>query len=153
MPVQATCIFLPNVEFKNDKSDSSFYWLLDNYEQMMKDKSYKGPSVDLYKGYYEINNNNHFVFQAWLDSEAVAGILILRHGTSCTYQIGWNNPNGRKVYANNLLLWNAVLEMKKRGCLWFDVGGIDKDNTPGIANFKYGLKGQEYKMVGEWISL
>ncbi|MGY8788319.1 MAG: GNAT family N-acetyltransferase [Fidelibacterota bacterium] len=141
-----------SIEFKDDKSDSSFFWLLDSYEQMMKDKSYKGPSVDLYKGYYAIDNNNHFVFQAWLDGEAVAGILILRHGTSCTYQIGWNNPNGRKVYANNLLLWNAVLEMKKCGCLWFDMGGIDKENTPEIANYKYGLEGQEYTMVGEWIS-
>ena len=119
---------------------------------MMKDKSFKGPNVELYTDLHSINKNNLYVFQAWIDGKVVAGILIVRHNTSCIYQIGWNNPNGRRVYANNFLLWNAVLEMKKRGCIWFDMGGIDEENTPGIAKFKRGLGGKEYKLVGEWIS-
>ena len=97
-----------------------------------------------------MNQNNCYVFQALLDGQAVAGILIVRHGTSCTYQIGWNSPTGRKVYANNLLLWNAVLEMKQHNCFWFDMGGIDENTTPGIVKFKRGLGGKEYALVGEW---
>ena len=100
-----------------------------------------------------MNQNNCYVIQALLDGQAVAGILIVRHGTSCTYQIGWNSLAGRRLYTNNLLLWNAILEMKKLGCLGFDVGGIDEENTPGITKFKRGLRGEEYTLVGEWLSI
>ena len=41
--------------------------------------------------------------------------------------------------------------MKKRGCIGFDVGGIDEENTPDITKFKRGLRGEEYTLVGEWI--
>ena len=42
--------------------------------------------------------------------------------------------------------------MKKLGCLWFDVGGIDEENNPGITQFKRGLKGEEYTLIGEGIA-
>ena len=120
---------------------------------MMEDKSFKGPDVVLYSNLYDLNRNNCYVFQALLDGQGVAGILIVRQGISFTYQIGWNSLEGRRVYANNLLLWNAVLEMKKRGCVWFDMGGIDEENTSGITKFKRGLGGEEYTLVGEWIGI
>ena len=59
---------------------------------MMKEKSFKGPSVKLLSNLYDFNQNNCYVFQALFDGEAVAGILIVRHGNSCIYQIGWNSP-------------------------------------------------------------
>jgi lipid II:glycine glycyltransferase (peptidoglycan interpeptide bridge formation enzyme) len=142
-----------NIKIKNDNSVVSLSWLLDRYKQMMKDKSFKGPSVELYIDLHSLNKNNLYVFQAWLDGQVVAGILIVRHGTSCTYQIGWNSPIGRKVHSNNLLLWNAILKMKQHGCIFFDMGGIDTVNTPGIAKFKHGLGGEEYTLIGEWIGV
>ena len=133
-----------------EKSDESFFWLLDRYALMMKEKSFKGPSVKLLSNLYYFNQNNCHVFQALFDGEAIAGILIVRYGNSCIYQIGWNSPSGRSLYSNNLLLWNAILEMKKRGCLMLDVGGIDENHTPNITKFKRGLAGGEYTLVGEW---
>jgi lipid II:glycine glycyltransferase (peptidoglycan interpeptide bridge formation enzyme)/dTDP-4-amino-4,6-dideoxygalactose transaminase len=143
---------LSGIEIINDKSDNSFFELLNNYKQMMKDKSFEGPSIELYNALQQVNNDNHFIFQVKQHNQIIASILILQHGASCTYQIGWNSSNGRKIYANNFLLWNAILEMKKHGCLWFDLGGIDEENTPGITKFKRGLEGKEYTLVGEWIS-
>ena len=58
--------------------------------------------------------------------------------------------DGRSLYSNNLLLWNAILEMKKRGCIMLDVGGINENHTPNITKFKRGLAGEEYTLVGEW---
>ena len=133
-----------------EKSDESFFWLLDRYALMMKEKSFKGPSVKLLSNLYYFNQNNCHVFQALFDGEAIAGILIVRYGNSCIYQIGWNSQSGRSLYSNNLLLWNAILEMKKRGCLVLDVGGIDENHTPNITKFKRGLAGEEYTLVGEW---
>ena len=74
-----------NIKIKIDNSDVSLFWLLDRYKQMMKDKSFKGPGVQLYIDLHSLNKNNLYVFQALLDGQAVAGILIVRHGTSCTY--------------------------------------------------------------------
>jgi lipid II:glycine glycyltransferase (peptidoglycan interpeptide bridge formation enzyme) len=138
------------IDLKIEKSDESFFWLLDHYKQMMKDKSFKGPGVELYKDLHRVGKNNIYVFQAWFEGRVLAGILIVQHGRSCTYQIGWNSPDGRRVYTNNLLLWSAVIEMKRLGCAWFDLGGIDEKSTPGIAKFKCGLGGEEYTLVGEW---
>ena len=138
------------IDLKTEQSDESFYWLLDCYKQMMKDKSFRGTGVELYKELYRFKKNNFYVFQAWYDGQAAAGILIVQHGQSCTYQIGWNSSGGRRIYANNFLLWNAIIEMKQRGCAWFDLGGIDEKNTPGIAKFKRGLGGKEYTLVGEF---
>ena len=42
-----------------------------------------------------------------------------------------------------------IIEMKQCGCAWFDLGGIDEKNTPGIAKFKRGLRGEEYTLVGK----
>jgi len=141
-----------SIDLKIGKTDELFSWLMNQYKQLMKDKSFKGPSVDLYKDLHRAKKKDMHVFQAWFEGKAVAGLLIVQHGRSCTYQVGWNSQTGRKIYANNLLLWKAVIDMKKRGCTWFDLGGIDEQNTPGIAKFKRGLRGEEYTSVGEWVT-
>jgi lipid II:glycine glycyltransferase (peptidoglycan interpeptide bridge formation enzyme) len=141
------------LELNIGRSSKTFFWLLDRYAQMMKDKSFTSTSIEFYSNLYNINQNNFFVFQALLDEKIVAGILIIRHGNSCTYNIGWNSQEGRKLYANNFLLWNSILEMKRRGCVVFDLGGIDQKNTPDITRFKRGLKGKEYTLVGEWVGI
>jgi lipid II:glycine glycyltransferase (peptidoglycan interpeptide bridge formation enzyme) len=139
-----------SLDLKVEKSDEAFYWMLDHYEQLMKEKSFRGPSVELYKELYRLKRNDFYVFRAWSAGQAVAGILIVKHGKSCTYQLGWNSSEGRRVYANNLLIWHAIIELKKHGCAWFDLGGIDEINTSGIAKFKRGIGGFEYGLIGEW---
>ncbi len=86
-----------------------------------------------------------------MESEPVAGITVVRHGTSATYLLGWNGPMGRKANANNLLLWSAVRLLKSEGCRWFDLGGLDPWNMPGITEFKRGTRGREYRLVGEYL--
>ena len=142
-----------NLELIVDKSNESFRWLLSCYDQMIKEKLFKGTSAKFYSVLQRNNKNNHFIFKVKHLNTLVAGILIILHGKSCVYQIGWNNSEGRKVYANNFLIWYAMLHMKKLECKWFDLGGVDLKNTPGIAKFKNGLKGENYELVGEWVSI
>ena len=132
------------------KTEDSLLWILQLYSDMMIKKSFKGPSQDFYSILCDINKD-FFVFQAILDDDPVAGILIIKHNDSCVYLIGWNNSLGRKVYANNFLLWNSIKTMKQEGCVFFDTGGLDEEKTPGITRFKRGLRGEEYSLVGEWL--
>lgn len=133
--------------------DKEFMWLMEKYKELQVAKGFRGPSIDLYTSF----RNNAFepdhmlVMQAVHEGSPVAGLLISRHGASCTYTVGWNSFEGRRLNANNFLLWHAVIEMKKRGCLWFDLGGMDEEKVPEITKFKRGMGGEEYKLVGDWL--
>ena len=84
------------------------------------------------------------------DKEVLGSILIATYGNTCMSLIGTiYNPDG-EVGVNHYLIWNAICEMKKRGFMWFDVGGAHPNNTlPGILYFKRGLNGKQYSLMGE----
>lgn len=46
-------------------------------------------------------------------------ICVALHGNSATYLIGWNGDVGRKLKANQFLLWNSIVILKK-----MDLGGL-----------------------------
>ena len=39
--------------------------------------------------------------------------------------------------------------LKEQGVRWFDLGGIDEESTPGSSQFKLGVNGTRYTLVGE----
>ncbi|MGI4847615.1 MAG: hypothetical protein ACRYGK_05695 [Janthinobacterium lividum] len=61
------------------------------------------------------------------------------------------NAAGRESHTGNYLFWQAILEMKKAGCRWLDVGGLFPGH--GYNQFKRGMGGTEYQLSGEWVSL
>lgn len=65
-----------------------------------------------------------------------AQMLFIRHGTSATYHIGHSGPEGRRLNAHNLLLWNAIEALRAEGVLRLDLGTIDRDRAPTLARFK-----------------
>lgn len=141
------------LNFRVSFSMHDFNFLMDKYQQLMLSKEFKGVSIRLIRTLYQMDVNNSIIFNfvAYIDEETIASILVARHGNACTYLVGWNGDEGRKFHANNLLLWQAVLVMKNSGCLWFDIGGLDEVNTPGITKFKRGMNIEEYILVGEFI--
>jgi lipid II:glycine glycyltransferase (peptidoglycan interpeptide bridge formation enzyme) len=43
--------------------------------------------------------------------------------------------------------------LKERGCHWYDLGGIDPENNPGVYHFKCGIAGKTGKdetFIGEF---
>lgn len=67
------------------------------------------------------------------------------------YFVGWNDEEGRKMYANNLLLYHAVCKFKARGARWLDLGGIDYIDTEENARFKDGMRPRHIRLAGEFI--
>lgn len=77
--------------------------------------------------------------------------FFYKHGRTVTYLVGWNSSDGRKHYLNNLLLYHTIIEMKKKGMVIFDLGGIDDIHTESIAKFKRGVRPIEYRFIGEFV--
>lgn len=128
-------------------------WLMPRYEAMLADKGFAATPPALLRALAAAANADDLLTLAahHHDGDASA-VLVARHGAAATYLIGWNSDVGRKTRGNHLLLWRAMLELKDRGCRWLDLGGIDEQATPGIAQFKRGLNGEEYVLAGEYLS-
>ena len=86
--------------------------------------------------------------RAMLDNETVASILILCHGRSATYQVGWTSDKGRQNSAHHLLLWQALSRLQERGVRDFDLGGVNGETAQGVKTFKEGLGGELVHLAG-----
>lgn len=92
-------------------------------------------------------------FVARKKTKLVAAALFLRHGTGATYQIGWTNAEGRRLNAQNLVLWTAIRTFFDRGYSRLDLGQIDTERSPGLARFKFGTGAVARKLGSTRIAL
>ena len=129
------------------RSSSQF---LTAYEADRQAKGYDGPSVKLLTELLNvmIPRQEAVILTAANEGQIIAGILVLLHGSSATYQTGWTTESGRKLGAHHQLLWQAILELKTRGVTDFDLGGVNNECAAGVKRFKLGLGGQSVKLVG-----
>jgi len=147
-----------NILTKSEKQDfdvhlddklSSLGLLLKNYTKDRFEKGYAGASnkflASLAK--YAARNKECLIFNAVEDNETIASIMVFTHGRGATYQVGWTTPYGRDKGAHHRLLWDAIIELKNRGVIEFDLGGYN-DDVEGIKKFKQGLGGRDIALIG-----
>jgi lipid II:glycine glycyltransferase (peptidoglycan interpeptide bridge formation enzyme) len=80
----------------------------------------------------------------------VAWALVPRYGTTGEYIAGITLEAGRAVNAGQVLLWTAVVHLKRSGMTTLDLGGMDAaDRDSGPSRFKAGLSGAPYRLVPE----
>jgi hypothetical protein len=134
--------------------DGEFLWLMDRYQELMAEKKFRGPDPKLLAALRAAapSPGDALVLCAHHAGERVAGLFLFRHGRAATYVVGWTGAAGRRLRANNLLLWTAITALTERGVHDFDLGGIDDALTPGVAAFKRGMGGTEYALAGEFVS-
>lgn len=133
-------------------SDKQFQWLYDNHAHHMETHGYRGPSPKLLRALrrHSPENQQPLLLIAQHEGKPVAAILLTLHGTSATFLIGWSGEAGRRLRANNLLLWQAVERLKSAGIHWFDLGGINAE-APGVAAFKHGMGGETVTLAGGYV--
>lgn len=117
------------------------HWITDREVRQAEEKGYRGLPARFVLAYAGVAPKDVFLVVADGPGGPVAAALFLRHGPSATYQIGWTTDEGRRLAAQPLLLWRALLALKAEGVRSVDLGGIDTVNAPGIARFKLGLGG------------
>ena len=83
--------------------------------------------------------------------QPVAGHVASFLGDTCVYLLGATNEAGLKNKSAYLAQWSVIHKAKERGCRFYDLGGIDPENNPGVHHFKKGLGGvdrSEYRRRG-----
>lgn len=127
-------------------------WLLQRADLDRKLRSYRGPSAKLALQLMLAAraDGDALVLIAAKNGENIAGILVVRHGDTATYLIGWTGSEGRRLRATHLLLWHAMQTLAADGVRQLDLGGINPEEAPGLTLFKRGLGGREYELIGTY---
>ena len=140
------------LKIKINQDKKNIYHIFNLYEFEKKKKNYKGINSSLLKNWYDNSlesNTKLIAFKAYENKEGkdifLGSIVICIYEVTATYLIAVNNNEKRIKYVSNILLWESIKFARKHGCLFFDLGGIDKIKTPGIASFKLGLNPNLHK--------
>lgn len=132
-----------------DDADT-FKWMVARHLENMAEKRFSAASPALLQALRDTAPENVLVFQLVHDDEPVAGMSVVRFGTHAEYHVGWFGAEGRKLNAGNLLMWEVLRELHRRGVSTFDVGGLKPGD--GYTQFKRTMRPDEYVLAGEWIS-
>ena len=86
----------------------------------------------------------------------LGGTIILTAGKTAYYYQAFTSKEGRKKFAQYLLVWEAIKKTKKMGCQIFDCEGIYDERFPqkswlGFSHFKKSFGGKEVEYPGCFI--
>jgi lipid II:glycine glycyltransferase (peptidoglycan interpeptide bridge formation enzyme) len=129
----------------------AFEWMLERHVSNMATKGFAGPEPGFVRAMVAASPDIFWVLQAFVGNEPVSGLMGACLGGRAENFLGWTNDEGRRTGAHNLLLWNAVSEMKAAGCRTLDLGGFTTSGKYGA--YKRGMKGREYRLTGEWLAI
>ncbi|WP_413720730.1 GNAT family N-acetyltransferase [Silicimonas sp. MF1-12-2] len=134
-----------------DISIRDLRWLLEADARQPRLKGYRAMPDTFTKAWLRRDPRSALAIAASRNTERLAAMLFLRHGTTATYHIGWSSEDGRKVSAHNLLLWKAAQQLAAEGVATLDLGLIDTVNAPGLARFKLGTGARPVRTGGTWL--
>jgi hypothetical protein len=135
------------ITFSSSPADAE--WMIDRHIQNMQEKGFTAPEPALVRALYNAGSDDFLVCRAVLDGESLAGLAAVSFGQAADYYIGWVSEAGRKKNVNNFLFWETALELRRRGCRSFDLGGMRAGATEP---FKTGMGGTEYQLIHNWLA-
>lgn len=91
-----------------------------------------------------------YISIAEIEGVPVAGHVSSMVGDTCVYLLGASSETALKTKAAYLLQWHTIKIAKDRDCQWYDLGGIDPENNPGVCHFKQGMGGEEVVIQGPY---
>ncbi len=67
------------------------------------------------------------------------GVVLARTGDTAVYVLGATNPEMRDARPGHYLHFRATEVLKDMGLRYYDLGGINPDDNPGVYEFKAGM--------------
>jgi len=87
------------------------------------------------------------VFLCRSEGHSTAGAICAAIGETGIYLFGATNEQGMENKGSYLIQWKAIQWMKKGGCRFYDLNGINPITNPGTYHFKAGLSGKNGKDI------
>src|SRR5262249_8598137 len=75
-------------------------------------------------------------------------LVVSAIGDTAIYLLGATSDDGLKLKGAYLLQWRAMQWLKERGCRWYELGGINPEENPGVYEFKSGFGGDQTRHLG-----
>jgi lipid II:glycine glycyltransferase (peptidoglycan interpeptide bridge formation enzyme) len=129
----------------------------DQFEQIFleltKQKNFKAnQDVRFFKGVQsDVPQEQKLILHlAWHGQELIAGHLGSFVGDTAIYLLGAANAKGRDLRASYLLHWAVIEYARSMGSIYYDLGGIDQEQNPGVFRFKKGFNGRAVVDVGPY---
>ena len=143
---------------------AQYQWLLDREQALQQQRGYRAlpkTFIPAYQAACKASPDKDdlskadalFSLRADLDRTPVAGMMFLRHGDAATYHVGWSDAAQRLPGAHNLLLWQAMLQLRQAGVRRIDLGGVNTGRSAGVARFKIGSGGDVVVLAGTYLAL
>ncbi|RFP89851.1 GNAT family N-acetyltransferase [Rhodobacteraceae bacterium 63075] len=126
-------------------------WLLKAEAAQQRTRRYRGYPPALTRLMHEVEPKALRLFTLHERRDPIAAMLFVRHGSMATYHIGWNSPEGRKLAAHHLLLWEAIRALRARGVQMLDLGTVETERSAGLARFKLGSGARARPLGGTWL--
>ncbi|MFH1714555.1 MAG: peptidoglycan bridge formation glycyltransferase FemA/FemB family protein [Candidatus Nealsonbacteria bacterium] len=119
-----------------------FYELLKKTKERQEFQSY---SDDYFRKLFEVKGNNLKVslFLAEYEKKVIVASCILFFGKRVISLHTGFDYRYRALKAPYLLRWRTIQEAKNRGCMEFDMWGVDELKWPGVTYLKKSFGGEE----------
>ena len=132
-------------------TDESFFdKFFEIYKQMHTRKNFD-ENVNI-ENFRQINNElpNTLKLQIFICSivgEPLSAMVTSVIGKTGIYLLGGTTKKGLELSSSYLLQWEVIKWMKSHGLRSYDLGGIDKEDNPGVYTFKSGMGGEEISFL------
>ena len=97
---------------------------------------------------FEAHRPKMGVFFGYQNGEPAAAHFVVFFGKTATYLYGASFTNKLSSKVTTYLHWEALREGKRRGCEWYDLGGIDAVRWPSLTEYKRQFRGKEFEYIG-----
>ena len=124
---------------------------IDLYEEMHKRKKFK-VYVNI-KGFARLQEElsdelKTKIFVVYKDDVPITASITSAIGKTGIGLFGASTELGKKYFGAYLAYWEEIKWLKEKGCLRYDLGGIDPENNQNLYYFKTGISEQEIYRVG-----
>jgi len=131
--------------------DESYCAALESlYEGLLKRKEFKGLSTEEFNiPQKTLSDSEKQTFNVVLQDEQPVSILLSSNlGDTGVVLLAASNHQGLKLGSAYLVWYRAAVSAHEAGMKWLDLGGIDPENNPTVAQFKGRMGGQETCHIG-----
>lgn len=82
------------------------------------------------------------------EGRVVSAHLSSFAGNMAVSLLAATNEEGRRLKVSHRMQWRMVEDAVKAGKRWYDLGGVDAEENPGVYSFKKGMNGIEIAELG-----